>query len=133
MRRKCDTCRGRPKQSIDRRPAGILKHQRHAVVVARQRDWPRRPVGVKLGFERIFVFKPPDATERAFFHGSEQDRRQALARAPVEGDVSPSRSGGNRSMCFAGERRCDRTSTIRIVLYLFGSIAGFRPSLRWLR
>src|SRR6202049_4371873 len=27
----------------------------------------------------------------------------------------------------------DRTSTIRIVFYLFGSIAGFRPSLRWLR
>jgi hypothetical protein len=33
-------------------------------------------------------------------------------------------------MCFAGERRSDRTSTIRIVFYLFGSIAGFRPSLR---
>src|SRR5258708_19503174 len=42
-------------------------------------------------------------------------------------------SCGNRSMCFAGERRSDRTSTIRIVFYLFGSIAGFRPSLRWLR
>jgi transposase InsO family protein len=36
-------------------------------------------------------------------------------------------------MCFAGEGRSDRTSTIRIVFYLFGSIAGFRPSLRWLR
>src|SRR5450756_80420 len=36
-------------------------------------------------------------------------------------------------MCFAGERRSDRTSTIRIAFYLFGSIAGFRPSLRWLR
>jgi hypothetical protein len=42
-------------------------------------------------------------------------------------------SCGNRSMCFAGERQSDRTSTIRIVFYLFGSIAGFRPSLRWLR
>ena len=40
-------------------------------------------------------------------------------------------SCGNRSMCFAGERRSDRTSTIRIVFYLSGSIAGFRPSLRW--
>src|ERR1700756_1986894 len=29
--------------------------------------------------------------------------------------------------------RSDRISTIRIVLYLFGSIAGFPPSLRWLR
>jgi hypothetical protein len=39
---------------------------------------------------------------------------------------------GNRSMCFACERRSDRTSAIRIVFYLFGSIAGFRPSLKWL-
>src|ERR1700686_1525620 len=36
-------------------------------------------------------------------------------------------------MSFAGERRSDRTSTMRIVFYLFGPIAGFRPSLRWLR
>ena len=28
---------------------------------------------------------------------------------------------------FAGECRSDRTSTIRIAFYLFGSIAGFRP------
>jgi hypothetical protein len=35
-------------------------------------------------------------------------------------------SCGNRSMCFACERRSDRTSTIRIVFYLFGSVAGFR-------
>ena len=42
-------------------------------------------------------------------------------------------SCANRSMCFAGEHRGDRTSTIRIVFYLFGSIAGFRPSLRRLR
>src|SRR4030081_2285235 len=42
-------------------------------------------------------------------------------------------SCGDRSMCFAGERRSDPTSTIRIVFYLFGSIAGFLPSLRRLR
>src|SRR5882672_6048623 len=29
--------------------------------------------------------------------------------------------------------RSDRTSATRIVFYLFGSIVGFRPSLRWLR
>jgi CheY-like chemotaxis protein len=29
------------KQSIELHTAGILKHQRHAVIVARQRDWPR--------------------------------------------------------------------------------------------
>ncbi len=31
------------KQSIYRRAAGILEHQRHAVVVVRQRDGSRRP------------------------------------------------------------------------------------------
>jgi hypothetical protein len=42
-------------------------------------------------------------------------------------------SCGSRSMCLAGERRSDRTLTIRIVFDLFGSIDGFRPSSRWLR
>jgi hypothetical protein len=36
------------KQSIDQYTAGILKHQRHAVVVVRQRDGPRRPASVKF-------------------------------------------------------------------------------------
>jgi hypothetical protein len=76
------------KQSIERRTAGILNHQRHALVVARQRDGSRRPVGVKFGLERIFVFKPLDATGRAFFCGNKQDRRQAVAGAPVESDVA---------------------------------------------
>src|SRR3984893_5226134 len=76
------------KQSIDRHAAGILKHQRRAVVVVRQRDGSRRPVSVKFALERIFVFKPLDATERGFFRGNKQDRRQAAAGAPVERDVS---------------------------------------------
>jgi hypothetical protein len=76
------------KQSIDRHTTGILKYQRHAVIVVRQRDRSCRPVSVKFGFERIFVFKPLDATERGFFRGNKQDRRQAVARAPVESDVS---------------------------------------------
>ena len=76
------------KQSIERRTAGILKHQRHAVVVVRKRDWARRPVGVKFGLERIFVFKSCDATRRGFFRGNKQDRRQAIARASVERHVA---------------------------------------------
>jgi len=76
------------KQPIDRRSAGILKHQRQAAVVVRQRDWSRRPVSIKFGFERIFVFEPLDATERGFFRGNKQDRRQAVAGASVESDVS---------------------------------------------
>src|SRR3984893_3933791 len=76
------------KQSIERRTAGILKHQRHAVVVMCQRDRSRRPVGVKFSLERIFVFKPLDTTARGFLCGTKQDRRQAVARATVERDVA---------------------------------------------
>jgi hypothetical protein len=76
------------KQSIDRRTAGILKHQCHAAVVMGQRDRPRRPVGVKFGLERIFVFKPLDTTERRFVSRNQQDRRQPDAGAPDERDVS---------------------------------------------
>jgi hypothetical protein len=59
------------KQSIHRRAAGILKHERHAAVVVRQRNRSRRPISVKLRFECIFVFKPLDGTERCFFRGNE--------------------------------------------------------------
>src|ERR1700688_4984077 len=53
-----------PKQSVERRTAGILEHERQAVFIARQRDWSRGPVSIKLVFERIFVLKPLNATER---------------------------------------------------------------------
>src|SRR3984957_14473467 len=76
------------KQPIHWCTAGILKHQRHGAVVVRQRDWSRRPVSVKFGLKRIFVLKPLDATERGFFGGNKQDRRQAAAGAPVESDVA---------------------------------------------
>ncbi len=79
---------GSAEQSIERRAARILKHQRPAVIVVRQRDRSRRPVSVKFGSERIFVFKPLNATERSFFRGNKQDRRQAVAGAPVEREVS---------------------------------------------
>jgi hypothetical protein len=75
------------KQPIGRRTAGILKHQCHAAVVVRQRDWSRRPISVKFALERIFVFKPLDRTERGFFRGNQQDRRQAVAGATVESDL----------------------------------------------
>jgi hypothetical protein len=71
------------KQSIERRAAGILKHQRHTPVIARKHDGSSRPVGVKFGLERIFVFKSLDTTGRAFFCGNKQDGCQAVARAPV--------------------------------------------------
>jgi len=62
-------------QSIDRHTAGVLKHQRHAVVVVRQRDRSRRPVCVKFGLSANSCFKPLDAIERGFRRGNKQDRR----------------------------------------------------------
>src|ERR1700676_3093689 len=76
------------KQSIERRTAGILKHQPHAPVVVRKCDGSRRPVGVKFGLERIFVFKPLDATGRPFIRGNKQNWRQAAAGAAVESNVA---------------------------------------------
>src|SRR5438477_14367 len=48
------------KQSIERRTAGILKHQLGPAALTNQLEWTRRPVGVKFGLERIFVFKSCD-------------------------------------------------------------------------
>src|SRR3954470_19431110 len=70
-------------KSIERHTAGILKHQRHTAVIVRKRDGSRRPVGVKFGLERIFVFKPLDATGRGFIRGNKQDWRQAAAGSTV--------------------------------------------------
>src|SRR5258708_17441689 len=102
------------KQSIDRRTAGILKHQRQAVVVARQRHWSCRPVSVKFAFERIFVFEPRDATERRFLRGDKQDRRQAVAGAPVERDVSlpQRREYVAQELVHEGLRQEDYSSTL---------------------
>src|ERR1700694_4603972 len=102
------------KQSIDRHTAGILKHQRHAIVVVRQRDWSRRPVTVKFSFERIFVFKPLDATERRLHRGNQQDRRQAVAGTPVESNVSLPQRGEYvaRELVHEGLRQEDYFSTL---------------------
>jgi len=83
------------KQSTERRTAGILKHQRQAVVVVRQRDWPAPPSQRQVrALSAYSCSSRLNATERAFFRGNKQDRRQAVAGAPVESDVS-SRSGEN--------------------------------------
>jgi hypothetical protein len=55
------------------RKQAILKHKRDGVVVVHQRDWSRQPVSVKFGFERIFVFKPLDVSERGFFRRNEKE------------------------------------------------------------
>jgi hypothetical protein len=75
-------------QSIERLAAGILEHQRHAIVLPGQPDRPRRPRSIKFGFERILMFELLQATERGVFRGDKQDRRQAIAGAAVEGEAS---------------------------------------------
>jgi hypothetical protein len=61
------------KQSIERSAAGILKHECHTTVVMRQRDRSRRPVSVKFGLERLFVFETLDTTGRGIIRGHKQD------------------------------------------------------------
>src|SRR6266403_802386 len=70
MRRKCAASSGRPSSRSAGVPPGSSS------------------TSVKFRFERIFVFKALDATERGFFRGNKQDRRQAVTGAAVESDVS---------------------------------------------
>src|ERR1700682_5516998 len=118
------------KQSIDRHTTGILKHQRHAAIVVRQRDRSRRPVSVKFGFERIFVFKPRDATERGFFRGNKPDRRQAVAGAPVESNVSLPQRGEYvaQELVHEGLRQEDYFS--KLILVTFALVRQFKKQTR---
>src|ERR1700761_5128262 len=58
---------------------------RRTAVMVCQCDRSRRPVSVKFFLERILVFQP---LGRVFFCSHEQNRRQAVAGAPVKSDVS---------------------------------------------
>jgi hypothetical protein len=69
--------RSAQQQSIERRSAGILEHQRPAAVIVRQRDRPERPVSIKFGLERVFVFKP---LGRGPFRGNVSNR---IRRSPI--------------------------------------------------
>jgi hypothetical protein len=51
-------------QAVEGFTARVLEHQRQAVVVAGQCDWPRRPGSIQFGSERIFVFEPLEARKR---------------------------------------------------------------------
>jgi hypothetical protein len=101
-------------QPIERRTAGILKHQCHAIVSVRQCDWSSCPVSVEFRFERIFVFKPLDATVRGFLLGNKQDRRQAAAGASEESVVSfpQRREYVARELVHEGLRQEDYFSTL---------------------
>ena len=61
-------------QSIERLPARVLKHQRQAVVIAGQRDWPGRPSRIKFGFKRIFMLEPFERPGGGIVGRDDQDR-----------------------------------------------------------
>src|ERR1700722_4960827 len=67
------------KQSIDRRPAGILKHQRHAVVVMRQCDWSRRPRIVQIVLQSVFVSETIEAVRSLLRNGTHDEDRVPVA------------------------------------------------------
>ena len=108
MRRNCETSSGRPSSRSTGPRRGPSAPAPCARRSASARDWSRRPVSVKFGFERLFVFEARNATARAFFRGNKQDRRYAVAGAPVEGDVSlpQRREYVARTSLFALKPRC---------------------------
>ena len=75
-------------QSIEDRTPGVLEHQRQAVAVAGKFDWLRRPGGIKVGPERVFVFESLEARERGILRRDQQDRRQSLAATPIQRQVA---------------------------------------------
>ena len=77
-----------PKQPIEGLAAGVLEHQRHAVIVAGECHRPRRPGNIKFGLQLIFVFEPLERPGRDVFRRDNQDWRHAVARAPVAGEVT---------------------------------------------
>jgi hypothetical protein len=72
------------KQSIERGvPPGSSSTSVVRPLSARKRDGSRRPVGVKFGLERIFVFKSLDATGEVFLRQQAEIGVKLIARAPV--------------------------------------------------
>ena len=71
-------------ESIEDNTPRVLEHQRQAVAMARKFDWPRRPCGIKVSPERVFMFESIEARERGIFRRDQQDRRQSLTATPMQ-------------------------------------------------
>ena len=82
------------KQSFDRRTAGISQHQRHAVVVLRQRDWLRRPCIVQIVPQSVFVTETIEAAgSRPLYRRKHNEDRipvavGAIAPSPLEDAIT---------------------------------------------
>src|ERR1700733_14007968 len=75
-------------QSIEDRTPRVLEYQRQAVAVAGKFDWARRPGGIQVGPERIFVFESIGAAGRGIFRRNQQDRRQSIAGTTIQSQVA---------------------------------------------
>jgi hypothetical protein len=75
------------KQLIDRCTARIRKHQRHAVVVARQRDGSRRPRIVQIVLQFVFVSEAIEAVQRRVLRSGKHNQERV---AVVIGAIAPS-------------------------------------------
>jgi len=67
---------------------GVFEHQRRAVAVAGKLNRKRRPGGIQLGGERVFMFEPLEARERATLCCDQQNRQQSLAGTPIQRHVA---------------------------------------------
>jgi hypothetical protein len=90
--RNCDAQEARSiqwlaKLSIERRTAGILKRQRHAVIVVRQRDWSCRPRIVQIVPQSVFVNETIEAVRGWLFRSGKHDEHRITVAI---GDMVPS-------------------------------------------
>src|SRR6202030_2473246 len=76
------------KQSIEDRAPRVLEYQRQAVAVAGKFDWARRPGGIQVGPERVFVFESIEAAGRGIFRRNQQDRWQSIAGSTIQSQVA---------------------------------------------
>jgi len=71
--------------------ARVLEHEHHAPVMAHEGEGARRPGGIELVGERIFVFEPPEAHRRLLCEErcQYQDRGWiARLSAPIEDELA---------------------------------------------
>src|ERR1700722_18934541 len=75
-------------QLIENSTSRIFEHQRQAVPVAGELEWVRRPSGIKVGSQRVFMFEPLETSERAVLCCDQQDRRQSFSATPIQRQVA---------------------------------------------
>ena len=75
-----------PKHSLQRLAPGVFEHQGQPTLATNKLDGPRRPLGVEVSSESVFMLEPLERPGRGVFvrAGDQKDRLQAVAEAPVQ-------------------------------------------------